>query len=40
MRLEFRHQVARDDIAALLAMVGPYQVDDDDRQLTIARSSR
>jgi hypothetical protein len=40
IRLEFRHQFARDDIAAALAMVCPYQMDDNEWQLTIARYSR
>jgi hypothetical protein len=30
IRLEFRHQFARDDIAAALAMVCPYQMDDNE----------
>lgn len=40
IRLEFRHQFGRDDIVATLAMVGPCQVDNHERQLTVARSSR
>jgi hypothetical protein len=40
IRLEFRHRFARDDIVAALAMVGLYQVDSYERQLTVARSSR